>query len=178
MREHAEVRDAAALRTCFREPISEIRMAADYLNDAVSAHIAGDGQLARDKINLANMPPIRAWTESLWGKSSPYLQKRHVEGASPTLKRKERERFRMTSADKQFLHERDGYHCRFCGVRVIRREVRDRFRKLYPDLTRGNTTKEQHAAVQAMWAQYDHILPRGRGGDNDLDNIIVTCAPL
>lgn len=28
-----------------------------------------------------------------------------------------------------------------------------------------------------MWLQYDHLLPHARGGDNNLDNIVITCAP-
>ncbi len=36
---------------------------------------------------------------------------------------------------------------------------------------------EQHAALQCMWLQFDHILPHSRGGTNDLENIVVTCAP-
>jgi 5-methylcytosine-specific restriction endonuclease McrA len=28
-----------------------------------------------------------------------------------------------------------------------------------------------------MWLQYDHLLPYARGGNNDLDNIVITCAP-
>ena len=28
-----------------------------------------------------------------------------------------------------------------------------------------------------MWAQYDHLLPHSKGGNNDVNNIVVTCAP-
>jgi hypothetical protein len=41
----------------------------------------------------------------------------------------------------------------------------------------GRKNVEQHAALQAMWLQYDHVLPHARGGNNDLDNIVITCAP-
>ena len=91
----------------------------------------------------------------------------------------ERAQFRMpTSAKKQLLHSRDGYHCRFCGISVIRKEVRDRLRMFYPAaLPWPNKNTMQHAAFQAMWAQYDHILPHTRGGNSDLENIVITCAP-
>jgi hypothetical protein len=86
---------------------------------------------------------------------------------------------RMPSADlKRRLHQRDGYHCRFCGIPVIRKEVRQRFVLSYPLLPIwGNTIAQQHAAFQAMWAQYDHIVPHARGGTNDIDNMVITCAP-
>lgn len=48
----------------------------------------------------------------------------------------------------------------------------------YPQLRIwGRNNKDQHAAFQAMWAQYDHVLPYTRGGSNELDNLVVTCAP-
>ena len=28
-----------------------------------------------------------------------------------------------------------------------------------------------------MWLQYDHLLPHSRGGNNDLNNLVITCAP-
>jgi hypothetical protein len=39
----------------------------------------------------------------------------------------------------------------------------------YPNaLTWGTKNTDQHAAFQAMWAQYDHIIPHGRDGTNDV----------
>ncbi|MCG8043042.1 MAG: HNH endonuclease [Candidatus Thiodiazotropha endolucinida] len=81
-------------------------------------------------------------------------------------------------AEKKQLHERDGYHCRFCGVPVIRKEVRSAIKKLYPNALQWERKNiEQHAAFQAMWLQYDHVLPHARGGNNDLENVVITCAP-
>lgn len=166
-------------RLCLRTPIPEIAVAAKYLDEAVSAHISGQTTAAERLIELANIPTIREWTESLWGKASPYVQYRLVTNAPPILKRKQRGESRMPSLEEQrLMHLRDGYHCRFCGIPVIRQQVRDRIRKLYPTVLpwgRANTT--QHAAFQAMWAQYDHVLPHARGGSSDLDNVVVTCAP-
>ncbi len=28
-----------------------------------------------------------------------------------------------------------------------------------------------------MWVQYDHIVAHARGGDNSIDNMVITCAP-
>jgi 5-methylcytosine-specific restriction endonuclease McrA len=28
-----------------------------------------------------------------------------------------------------------------------------------------------------MWVQYDHLIAHSRGGDHDLTNMVVTCAP-
>jgi len=171
--------DLSVGRICFRTPIPAITVAANYLDEAVSAHTAKRPERAEELIKLANMPVIEEWGESLWGKASPYIQYRRVADAPPTFALAQRERLRMpTSAERHALHLRDGYHCRFCAIPLIRREVRDQFRKLYPlAVSWGRTAKTQHAAFLTMWAQYDHILPHSRGGNNDLENLIVTCAP-
>jgi hypothetical protein len=167
-------------RLCLRPPIGEIALAATYLDDAVSAHIAGQSCKAEELIRAANMPAIRDWVESLWGKASPYVQFRSVFGTPQTLSRAERVVLRMPNlSEKRLLHTRDGYHCRFCGIPLIRVEVRNRLRNLYPDALPWATdsNKGQHPAFQAMWAQYDHVLPHARGGTNEMENMLITCAP-
>lgn len=167
------------LRNCLRDPIREIFDAAKFLDDAVSAHNAGEHKLAADLIRLADMPKIRGWSESIWGKGSPYVKVRHVAGAPPSLDKNHRVKVRMpNSEEKAFLHRRDGYHCRFCGIPVIRKEIRKAIHSVYPDaLSWGRTHPTQHAAFQAMWVQYDHLVPHSRGGNNELCNIVITCAP-
>lgn len=168
-----------SLRRCLREPIREIFDAAQYLDDAVSAHLDGNKEIAADLIRMADMPAIREWTESLWGPKSQHRQYRPVAGAPASLAREKRIPVRMpTTAQKKAILERDGYHCRFCGIPLIRATVRQRIHAVYPEaLPWGRTNLTQHAAFQAMWVQYDHLLAHARGGDNSLDNVIVTCGP-
>jgi hypothetical protein len=77
------------------------------------------------------------------------------------------------------LHAKDGYYCRFCGIPVIRKQIRDLMRKLYREGNLwGPRNADQHAALQCMWAQYDHLVPHSRGGSSsDLNNLVITCAP-
>ncbi|MGE4195200.1 MAG: hypothetical protein AB7E51_17585 [Pseudodesulfovibrio sp.] len=146
-------------RDCFREPIPEFDTVVNLLEAAANAHLAGDSRLAANLIAEANMSIIRDWLESLWGKQSPYVQFREIPDAPPVIPKKERLDMRMPNAmEKQALIDRDGYHCRFCGLPVIRPEVRKRLHNFYPDaLPWGRTNDSQHAAFQAMWLQYDHI---------------------
>jgi hypothetical protein len=160
---------------CFREPIPEILDAARELDAAVTAHLAGDYAQAEHYIRSADKPVISEWVESILGKRSPYVHVRNV----PCMERLEvRASERMpTAAEKWQLHERDGYHCRFCGLPVIRAEVRRHMQKDYPDVLRwGRRNTELHSAFFAMWVQYDHLLPHSRGGTNELDNLLITCS--
>ncbi len=163
-------------RTCFLEPPREAHDAAQLLSMAVDAHLAGDSAAADHFIRKADNPIIREWTESIWGRNSPHIQATVQTISQPVA---ERIAIRMpNAAEKGALHLRDGHHCRFCGLPVIRAEVRKTIAKAYPNaLTWGRTNLSQHAAFQAMWAQYDHLVPHSRGGDNSADNMVVTCAP-
>ena len=174
-----QFQEPAGLRLCLRNPIPEIADAARILDEAVSAHIAGQFIQAEELIRLADMPAIWKWTDSIWGKKSPYRQFRAVPNEPPKLSKGQRVKERMpTLEEKQQLHLRDGYHCRFCGIPVIRKEIRKRIKNSYPlALVWKRKNAEQHAAFQAMWAQYDHILPHSRGGNNNVENMLITCAP-
>ena len=171
--------NSESLRTCLRDPIPEIFEAARLLDQAVTAHLDHRPDLAEELIISANMPVIREWTESLWGTNSAYVKVRMIADAPPRIPTEQRIKVRMpNTVEKKALYQRDGYHCRFCGIPVIRAEIRERIRNVYPDaLSWGTRNIDQHAAFQAMWAQYDHLLPHARGGNNDLDNIVITCAP-
>lgn len=170
-------RMVAELSPCLCAPVPQIAVAARMLDDAVSAHLNGDFDRAVLLISEANLDEIRRWTEGLWGKRSQYVQPRKVANAPPRLEIAARVPVRMPSlVERQRLELRDGLLCRFCGIPLIRKEIRERIRKSYPTIW-GRKNIAQHAAFQAMWLQYDHVLPHARGGDNRFENLVITCAP-
>lgn len=166
--------EGAMAKRCFRDPIPVIYDAAKYLDAAASSHINGHGKLAEELFRLANDPKVWEWTDSIWGKSSSYV----IVNKQPQLHTAAKEEARMPSAKQmKALRDRDGFHCRFCGMPVIRAEVRKHFQKIYPNsVPWGNGNKSQHAAFQCMWLQYDHVVPHSSGGTNELENIVITCA--
>lgn len=164
------------LRRCLREPIPEIESAAMQLAEAAKAHLAGDRLGVITLLHASDSPTVRDWTESIWGKSGAFAVRGPYD-ADPPLQRLDKARMPSLSVQKQ-LHIAGGYYCRFCGIPVIRREVREFFRKNYAEANLwGTKNSEQHAAFQCMWAQYDHVLPHARGGSNEISNLVVTCAP-
>ncbi len=170
--------ESSPLRLCLREPIAEIFEAARLLDAAATVHQLGRRDLAAELLQLANMPAVRDWLESIWGAGSKYTQYRPTPTSKPPIPKAEREPLRMPAVEiRRQLHQRDGFHCRCCGIPVIRPEVRQYFCTEYPELQLwGNSNASQHAAFQALWVQYDHILPHALGGSNDYDNLLITCA--
>jgi 5-methylcytosine-specific restriction endonuclease McrA len=168
------------LRQCFREPIPAIFEAASMLQDAVNAHNNGAFDAARDLLHKTNLPDIWNWSDSIWGRTDPEIHSfQKLPNSPPYLPPDQRPKPRMPgAATKNMIIERDGYHCRFCGIPVVPPEIRQKVKACYPDVVpweRNNIG--QHAAFQCMWLQFDHLLPNQRGGESSYDNVIITCAP-
>ena len=173
-----------APRRCMREPIPAIFDAVALLDRAVEAHLCQDREAAGQLLKAADLPAVRGWTESLWGskQDNPYQWRYHRWREFPDLgkPRNPDARDRMPNkADRDSILQRDGYHCRFCGIPVIPPEVRKALSKEYPEAAYWHSAKncDQHAALQCLWLQFDHILPHCWGGENTPDNIVITCAP-
>lgn len=172
--------DASGLRDCFRDPIPEIFAAARLLDQAVTAHLEGRAADARDALYQADIAQIGEWLDSIWmnlGKH-PCHQVRKVDGLPPILPKAERARPRHPgTAMKRALVARDGWHCRLCGIPLVRAEVRRALTAAYPRAARwdGRFETQQHRGLQVMWLQYDHVVVHSRGGETSLNNLVVTC---
>jgi hypothetical protein len=167
-------------RICLKDPIPEIAFAAGLLRTAVDLHKSGHTARAAAAFAEANHPTVREWTESIWG--AGWLDGLHLDQVSnkpPKVALADRVPKRMpNAAERRSIVERDGYHCRFCGIPVVPDYIRKRMAKAYPDAVPwGRTNRSQHAALQAMWLQFDHVVPHAKGGTNDTTNLVVTCAP-
>lgn len=173
--------DADGMRNCFLVPIPEIFEAARLLDAAVEAHLMGEVKKADYLIRVADIPEIGAWLDSIWlgGPKTPVRAVRKVTGLPPLLPAGERHRPRDAPKElKRALVARDGHHCRFCGIPLVRADVRKEINRCYPRAARWTSAREmdQHRGLQALWLQYDHVIVHSRGGRTDLENIVVACA--
>jgi 5-methylcytosine-specific restriction endonuclease McrA len=162
------------------EPFPQIAEASQLLDSAADAHLAGDYDLAVRLILAADIPEIAIWAEAL-GRTSTLAD---IGDVPPTLPDNKRFRPRMPQpALQRQLVERDGYHCRFCGIPVIRPKVRSHLKRCYENrvyldpLRWGSRSSDCHRAFHAMWLVFDHVLPWCRGGSTTLDNMVIACQP-
>ncbi|MDE0344396.1 MAG: HNH endonuclease [Boseongicola sp.] len=171
------------VRRCMLEPVSEIFEAAVLLGAAADFHAAGLVDDARKALRAADVPEILDWCEELWGgrgsldayRRSPVHRFRDVPGlpASEVL-----DDPNIPVGIQREVLDRDGYFCRFCGIPVIWQKAQKAMRDAYPDTVRwGARNVEKHTAFQAMDLDFDHIVPRSRGGRNTPENLVVSCAP-
>src|SRR4051794_17694429 len=110
--------NAMVLRQCLIEPVPALFEAAAMLSSAVDAHLAGDTDEADRLLRLAHSEEVRAFTEGAWGTGAKerfgFIT---VPGAPPALSLPDRPAPRMPTIEtRQAVIQRDGYHCRFCGL--------------------------------------------------------------
>lgn len=79
------------------------------------------------------------------------------------------------------LFARDGYHCRYCGCRVIPDAVLRAFGNLMGDAdfplgTRGvGRHLGRHGVILVFRATLDHVTPRHLGGATNRRNLVTAC---
>jgi hypothetical protein len=181
----ADDEDYLAPRPCLREPIPEILEAAALLDEAANAHLAGQSALASRAIRRADIPCIRDWIESLWGKRAlypdkvHYLRIREVAGLAAKLPREARVVARQPDKITGLaVIERFGWNCAYCSIPLISRAARNALRLAYPDCLKwGPTNDHKHNAFMCMDNEFDHVIPHSRGGTNELSNLVPSCAP-
>ena len=166
------------LRDCFADPIPEIFEAANLLNYAVSAHLRGESARAAVLIRAADIPIIGEWLDPIWTAPHRQLIDNPATDLPPVVAKTDRHKPRDAPAVmKRILVARDGHHCRLCGIPLVRPEVRKLLTACYPEAARWTGIKEteQHRGLQVMWLQYDHVVVHSRGGQTNLENLVVTC---
>lgn len=76
------------------------------------------------------------------------------------------------------VFNRDYYHCRYCGNRLLSQSFLRLFIKKLDstEFTRGATNLTTHAIVHIAWPVADHVTPWNTGGTTSLDNLVASCA--
>jgi len=167
------------MRFSIKEPIPEIFASWEALSAATDAYLAEDHDTADHLLRRANDPIVWSWLNPAWSKVDAHVVQLHPENDSFPVRKTDRDPDRnIRAAIRKTVLERDGYRCRYCGVPVISADMRKFLVTRYPDAVPWDLydPSKQHAALSALWLQFDHVVPHSHGGLSDPDNVVVTCA--
>lgn len=163
-------------RDCFVRPLPEHELAAELFDHAGHFLLRGQVDAAADCVARADIPELRAYAARLLDeKDAAVLRIRAATSPRAPLITGPR---MPSEATIREVYARDGYRCRFCGVRVIPPATR----KLLLAMLNGAFTfvpnrDERHGGFRALSATPDHVLPYSRGGASDARNIVTACWP-
>ncbi len=165
-----------APRDSFFPVFPELDAALEDVAEAADAVLASDLERARDRVHRANVPLLRRVAMRAMGALDHDL---HRVRRVPMPPKSEKVGIRMPGrAVTDQVFARDGWHCRFCGVRLVVPAARKALANAVAEaLCWSGPAESLHAAFVYVSATLDHIVPHSRGGTNDPDNLAATCWP-
>jgi hypothetical protein len=153
-------------------PLPEAVAAEVYQLEAVATAIT------RDEIGVARQLLGRIDRDALWsyydtaGKEWGRRHRREDHfGGSATNRR------RIPDATKLEVATRDGWRCRYCGVRLISFDFSRKLNELFPDVWVIDPAVERkmHPAAYLFRYTQDHVVAHAVGGDNSAGNLVACC---
>lgn len=171
--DRSTVRLASDLERSIVPASQAIHHGAELIAVAVTAVLDGDEERAREILRSIPEEPFRSrWTtaEAEYAlRHDPNLH-RHYEG--PTVGKS------IPRAIERAIQERDGWRCRYCGIKVVEPKVLNvlaaRFPEVFPKTSKDATT---HPAYWGLRYVAEHVVPRASGGQNTEANLCVACWP-
>lgn len=171
--------DFWAPRRCFVEPISEIDHATDLISNAADSLLDNDPEYSAKLLFESDMPTIGDFIQRISGSPSLEVHRfREVPSSPPITDKRSKQRMPPRSVERS-IFERDGWRCRFCGIRIVSRDAIRVLDAQFPTVVRWQQRRniDKHAGLRAICSSLDHILPHSRGGSNDPKNLVAACGP-
>jgi 5-methylcytosine-specific restriction endonuclease McrA len=168
--------DFWALRDSFLPPIPQLHEAARRVDLAADAVLSREYELARTLIRSCDMPELHTFRSEIVEGDKPHIHRYRVVLNAPPRQRGVKARM-PSKATELSIFRRDGWRCRFCGIRIISLHAIKLLDKIFPDEVRWTAKpyKNRNVAFNVLASSLDHIVPHGRGGDNDPTNLVGAC---
>lgn len=147
------------------------------LTNASEAHVQGDMARANALLGDADIHGMTDYVLRIIGKVDAAIHRQARTPDAVLLIPKAQQVGMPGAAEQRKIFERDGWHCRCCGVPVVSPQARACLSACHSALRWGKRNAERHAGVFALMASLDHALPRSRGGNNDPSNLLTACWP-
>ncbi len=151
----------------------------DLFIKAVEAFKSGNKNLCLEIIGQIRTAEITEWYIE-HGQMSGRHRKLQLNIPPPeTIDIDLRDPVRSPAKLQKQVFERDSYHCRYCGGKLISQEFLKTFIKRLnsPQFSRGETNLNTHGIIHLTWPVADHVIPWNKGGRTSLDNLVSSCAP-
>ena len=155
---------------------SESNMTLDAMAKAADLLIAGRIEAAREWILKADIRSLREWFHYEAQPTRKVLLRHGIKKSDlPDPPTEIKTPGDAKARTKYSVFQRDAWHCRFCGIRVIDPRARDHFKPL-DEFQWGKRNLDRHASL-AVLASHDHVIPKQWGGSHEMSNLVTACWP-
>lgn len=138
--------------------------------------LRGEPGAARALIAACDLPALNTYRALIVEGEKPDIQRYRPIPDAPPRQRGARARMpgRRAALD---IFRRDGWRCRFCGIRILSLDAIKRLDSLFPEQVRWKARpyRNRNVAFNVLAASLDHILPHSRGGGNEAENLVAAC---
>jgi HNH endonuclease len=144
---------------------------------AVDAASSGDRGKVGPLLATVNSTGLREWFVEHGQVSGRFRVKAQPSSYAALLASSGRDSHRAPDLFAKQVLRRDGYLCRYCGQRVVPKEVLAAFSAVVGKeaFRATGTNAERHGVVLAFRANVDHVVPWRLGGPTDLYNLVTAC---
>jgi 5-methylcytosine-specific restriction endonuclease McrA len=162
---------------CPLKPPEWLESQIDLFANAVEAFRKGNRNKCIEIISATRGPDIQEWFiehgQTSGNRRTRILRIPKPESVSDHL----RDSNRNPTKHQKEVFERDGFRCRYCGIRLISQVFMKAFiKKLdWHGFRKGSKNLERHGMIFATWPYADHVIPWNLGGSTDTENLVSSC---
>ncbi|MFC1778073.1 HNH endonuclease [Pseudomonadota bacterium] len=151
----------------------------DIFQEAVSEFVGGDRVGCINTLSEIRTDEMRDWYiehGQMSGKHRTY----ELDIPTPIpLAESERDPLRAPKKYESQVFIRDGFRCRYCGIRLVSNRVLNTFIKSLnsASFVKGPRNLDTHGIIIIFNPVADHVVPWNLGGKTNLDNLVASCGP-
>ena len=162
---------------CPLRPARWLESELDTFIAAVSAFTRGDHSECIRIIESIRSAEMRDWYIEHGQMSGMHRRNLLNKPRPSTVPAESRDPLRSPRQYEQSVFQRDGFRCRYCGIRLVSNRLLNRFiRKLdSPNFRKGPTNLATHGIVHIFNPVADHVVPWVMGGKTDPSNLVSSC---
>jgi len=113
------------------------------------------------------------------GQQSAYyrVQNRNEVDAINRLAKAENDSPRLVPSTEKKVYERDCFRCRYCGLRIIAKEVFAEYSRIVgsENFSIERENSKRNGLTLGLRGVADHVEPYASGGETSLENLVTSC---
>ncbi len=163
---------------CPLPPPDYFEQSVDLFEKAIEALLKGDKTQALIELQKSESEKVKEFFVE-HGQQSAYfrVQNRKEIDKQNKISKKENTSPRLVASIEKQVFARDHYRCRYCGLRIIAKEVFSAFSRIVGS---DNFSVERKNSVRngltlGLRGVADHVDPYASGGQTDMDNLVTSC---